>query len=71
MNENTKVPITVITRGFQRLTGQAKTDESKGCLYLTANALAHTINSQDNTVGVEEFLLACGVQPNWKQLAAA
>ncbi len=70
MDPNLKVPLSTITNTFNRYAKRATTNTEKHYLFEITEAVGTAIGQQHSGVTVEDFILACGVNPEWGKVAA-
>jgi hypothetical protein len=65
---NTSVPLQTITDYFKSHANRAVTNTQKKYLYEIVEGMAPGISGHANGVTTQEFITACGVNPEWANL---
>ena len=70
MDPNLKVSLSTITQPMTHYAKRATTNTEKKYLFEIVEALGTAIGKQQPGFDADEFILACGVNPEWGKVAA-
>jgi hypothetical protein len=70
MDPNVKIPLSILTNTLKRSASRATSQMEKKYLFELTEALGTTIAHEEHGVTVQDFIIACGVNPEWGKVAA-